>query len=65
MEGPEFSERYGGHDASTQQVRIPAMPAVLPGACTPGVPYPLLDDLNPTLGWQSGSSDKGSSAFVI
>jgi hypothetical protein len=41
------------------------MPAVLPGAGIPDVAYPLLDGLNPTLGWQSRPPAKGGPAFVI
>lgn len=41
------------------------MPPVLPGAGIPDVTYPLLDGLNPTLGWQSRPPAKGGPAFMI
>jgi len=59
-------ERPGGRSAAThEQAGIPAMPVILPSEQVPGAPYPLLDGLSPTLGWEFRSLAKGGPAFVI
>jgi hypothetical protein len=65
MEDPVGPERPGGRHTAPQQAGIPTMPVVLPGARTPDVPYPLLDGLNPTLGWRFRPPERGGPAFVI
>ena len=41
------------------------MPVILPSEQVPGAPYPLLDGISPTLGWEFRSPAKGGPAFVI
>ena len=55
----------GRHAAVRDRAGAPAMPVVRPGEQVPAVPYPLLDGLSPTIGWQFRSQAKGGPAFVI
>ena len=53
----------GRHAAVRDRAGAPAMPVVRPGEQVPAVPYPLLDGLSPTIGWQFRSQAKGGPAF--
>lgn len=66
MGDPVVPERPAGRSAAAQeQAGIPAMPVILPSEQVPGAPYPLLDGLSLTLGWEFRSPAKGGPAFVI
>jgi putative oligomerization/nucleic acid binding protein len=66
MGDPVIPERGGGRSTAPQgQAEIPAMPVIAPSEQVPGAPYPILDGLSPTLGWEFRSSAKGGHAFVI
>lgn len=41
------------------------MPVILPREQAPGAPYPLLDGISPTLGWEFRPPAKGGPAFVV
>ncbi len=41
------------------------MPVIRPGEKYTAIPYPLLDGVSPTIGWQWQSKAKGGPAFVI
>jgi hypothetical protein len=59
-------ERPGRHSAAAQEhAGIPVMPVILPREQAPGAPYPLLDGISPTLGWEFRPPAKGGPAFVI
>jgi Short C-terminal domain len=65
MEDPVVPERPDErHAAAKDQGGIPVMPVVSPSEQT-DYPYPLLDGLSPTLGWQFRTPAKGGPAFVI
>jgi hypothetical protein len=66
MGDPVVPERPGERSAAAQgHTGIPAMPVILPSEQVPGAPYPLLDGISPTLGWEFRSPAKGGPAFVI
>lgn len=66
MGDPVASERPGGRDAAAQeQAGIPAMPVIWPSEQDPGVPYALLHQPGPTVGWQFRPQAKGGPAYVI
>jgi hypothetical protein len=66
MGDPVVPERPGERSAAAQgHAGIPAMPVILPSEQVPGAPYPLLDGISPTLGWEFRSPAKGGPAFVI
>lgn len=66
MGDPAVPERRGGRHAAVQErAGIPAMPVILPSEKVPGYPCPLLDGLNPTIGWHFRPPAKGGPAFVI
>lgn len=66
MRDPVAPERPGGRDAALKgQAGIPAMPIIRPSEQVPDSPYPLLDGINPTVGWQFRPRAKGGPVFVI
>jgi hypothetical protein len=66
MGDPVAPERPGGRDAAAQELAgIPAMPVIRPSEQDPGVPYALLYQSGPTVGWQFRPQGKGGPAFVI
>jgi len=66
MGDPVAPERPGGRDAARQeQAGIPATPVISPSEEAPGYPFPLLDGVSPTLGWQFQPTAKGGPVFVI
>lgn len=66
MGDPVVPERPGGRSTAAQEhAGIPAMPVILPSEQVPGAPYPLLDGISPTLGWEFRPPAKGGPAFVI
>ena len=59
-------ERPDGRHAAVQaRTRVPATPVIRPSEQVTGFPYPLLDGLSPTIGWQFRPQAKGGPAFVI
>lgn len=66
MGDPAVPERPGGGSAAARErAGIPAMPVILPSEQVLGAPYPLLDGVSPTLGWEFRPPAKGGPAFVI
>jgi hypothetical protein len=66
MGDPVVPERRGGRSTAAQgQAEVPAMPVIAPSEEVLGAPYPILDGLSLTLGWEFRSSAKGGPAFVI
>jgi hypothetical protein len=73
MEDPAVPERPNGRHAavreraeiSAMQAEAPAMPAIRPVEQVTSVPYPLLDGVSPTIGWQFRPQAKGGPAFMI
>jgi|GEM_PF-3449088 len=66
MGDPVAPERPGGRDAARkEQAGIPAMPVISPSEQVPGYPFPLLDGVSPTVGWQFQPTAKGGPVFVI
>jgi hypothetical protein len=65
MEEPVVPKRPGRGSAAQEQAGIPALPVILPSEQVPGAPYPLVDGLSPTLGWDFRPSAKGGPVFVI
>ena len=59
--------RRDGRNASVGAMRpsVPAMPVIRPSEQYSGPPYPLLEGLSPTIGWQWAPAAKGGPAFVI
>jgi hypothetical protein len=46
-------ERPGGRHAAVQDVAgVPAMPVIRPTEQYMGMPFPLIDGISPTVGWQ-------------
>ncbi|HEV3312829.1 MAG TPA: hypothetical protein VG815_20145 [Chloroflexota bacterium] len=41
------------------------MPVILPSEQVPGYPYPLVEGLNPTIGWHFRPPAKGGPVFAI
>jgi hypothetical protein len=66
MGDPVVPERPGGRGAAAQEhAGIPVMPVILPSEQVPGAPYPLLDGLSLTLGWEYRPPAKGGPAFAV
>jgi hypothetical protein len=60
MGDPVAQERPGGRDAELKgEAGIPAMPVILPPEQLRDSPYPLLDGVSPTVGWQFRPQAKG------
>jgi Short C-terminal domain len=65
MGEPVIPERPDGHSTAAQEhAGIPAMPVILPSEQVPDAPYPLLDGLSLTLGWEFRPGQR-RAAFVI
>jgi hypothetical protein len=61
MGDPVAPERPGERDAAAQeQAGIPVMPVIRPSEQEPGVPYTLLYQSGPTVGWQFRPQAKGA-----
>jgi hypothetical protein len=59
-------ERAGGrHAAVRDRDAVPAMPVIQPNEQITVVPYPLIDGISPTIGWQFRPQAKGGPAFMI
>ena len=66
MGGPFVPAHSNGRHATAQErARVPAMPVILPSEQVPGYPYPLVEGLNPTIGWHFRPPARGGPAFVI
>ena len=66
MGGPVAPERPGGRDITLQErAGIPAMPVILPSEQVPDYPFPVLDGVSPTVGWQFRPPAKGGPVFVV
>jgi hypothetical protein len=65
MGDPVVPERPGGRHAVVREQVIPVMPVILPSEQVPAIPYPLLDGLNPVVGWQFWPPTKGGPVFVV
>lgn len=66
MGDPPTPERPSARRAAAREAaEIPVMPVILPSEQVAAVPYPLLEGLSPTVGWQFRPSAKGGPAFVI
>lgn len=64
MGEPGVPERRGGRGVvAREQAGMPAMPVIMPGEQLPGVPYPLVDGISPTLGWEYRPPAKGGPAL--
>jgi len=55
----------GHHTAVPERAGAPAKPDIRPSEQVEAAPYPLVDGLNPTIGWQFRPQAKGGSAFMI
>ena len=55
----------GRHAAMQAHVGVPVMPVIRPSEQYTAIPYPLLDGVSPTIGWQWQSKAKSCPAFVI
>lgn len=55
----------GRHAAVHASEGVPPMPVVRPAERYVGFPYPLLDGVSPTIGWQWRPEDKGGPVFLI
>jgi hypothetical protein len=56
----------GGHDAQRPgQSKIPPMPNIGPDEQPEAVPYPLIDGISPTIGWQFRPRADGGPVFMI
>ncbi len=55
----------GRHGAMQAHAGVPVMPVIGPSEQYMAIPYPLLDGVSPTIGWQWQSKSKGGPAFVI
>ena len=55
----------GRHAAMQAHVGVPVMPVIRPSEQYTAIPYPLLDGVSPTIGWQWQSKAKSGPAFVI
>jgi hypothetical protein len=61
MGDPVAPERPGERSATARgHTVIPGMPVILPSEQVQGAPYPLLDGIDPTLGWDSGRQPRTS-----
>lgn len=49
----------------TARASVPARPVIRPSEFHDGPPYPLLDSLSPTIGWQERPGAKGGRTFVV
>jgi len=62
----DVPERSGGrHTAVQERTKIPAMPDIAPSEELADTPYPLVEGLSPTIGWQLRTQRKGGPAFMI
>lgn len=62
----DVPERPGGrHAAVPERAGAPAKPDIRPSEQVEAAPYPLVDGLNPTIGWQFRPQAKGGPAFMI
>jgi len=62
----DISGHPGEYDVQTPgQSKIPLMPNIGPSEQVEAVPYPLMDGISPTIGWQFRSRANGGPAFVI
>ena len=55
----------GRHTAGLDRAGVPAMPDIGPSERVTGVPHPVADGINPTIGWQFRPRAKGGPAFMI
>ena len=66
MGDPQVSRRPGGHDAAPlEEAGVPGMPTIGPSEQVAAGPYPLVDGISPTIGWQFRSRGKGGPVFMI
>ena len=66
MEDLAVPERPNGRHVAVQEgAGVPTMPVVRPSEHYTAIPYPLLDGVSPTIGWEFRPQAKGGSAFVI
>jgi Short C-terminal domain len=58
--------RPAGHEATAlEQTGVPPMPNIGPSEQIEAAPYPLVDGLNPTIGWQFRPRAKGGPVFMV
>jgi hypothetical protein len=55
----------GRHAAVTQRAEVPAMPYIQSSGHFAAIPHPLVEGLDPTIGWQFRPQAKGGPAFMI
>jgi hypothetical protein len=66
MGNPQIPGCSGGHDAAPlKETDVPGMPNIGPSEQVAAVPYPLVDGISPTIGWQFRPRGKGGPAFMI
>jgi hypothetical protein len=69
MGDPYVQARPGGRHAAAREqpevAAVPAMPVILPSEQVPGSPYPLVEGLNPTIGWNFRPPAKGGPVFAL
>lgn len=69
MEGPFVPAHSSGRHAAAREhaerAGVPAMPVILPSEQVSGYPYPLVEGLNPTIGWYFRPPAKGGPVFAI
>src|SRR5262249_1755856 len=53
------------HPGRAPRPPAPAMPGIWPGEWYDGSPFPLLDGVSPTIGWQNRPEAKGGPVFVV
>jgi hypothetical protein len=64
MSDAAVSDGPGGRHAAVQ-AGVPAMPVIGRSERDTGTPYPLLDALNPTIGWHFRRQAEGGPVYVI